>query len=297
MGILIFLLALGVAIIGIQMIDFRGIKVPSLISPYSVSPTDWTKEKVLTEINDFRQAKNLGVLVTNSKLNKAAKARLAVITSYEDILGDSTGLSREASLEMVDYSYSWVGDLILLDSIRDIDLISFWENIPNSKQTLEEINLKEVGIAVKQTDKTVTIYVILSTPKTVVATRRLSVVSWGGPELWTAINKRRVELGVNELRQKDELCTIAAIRLNQVLDIGKLDGHSGFESTLSREDLKWISEKYNISEFLISGYDTPQLAVDAWENTLGHKKLLSGGEYVWGCVYAQSRFGVAIAAY
>jgi len=297
MRILIFLLALGVVVIGIQTLDLKAIKVPGLISPYSMSQPDWTEEKVLTLINDYRQTKNLGVLVTNTKLGKAAKSRLAVITSYEDVQGESTGLSREAALEMVDYNYSWVGDLILLDSFRNSDPISFWENIPNSKQTLEEMNLKEVGIAVKQINDTVTIYVILSTPKAIVTTRRPSLVSWGGPELWTAINKRRIELGVNELRQKDELCTIAAIRLNQLLDLGKLDGHSGFESTLNREDLKWISEKYNISEFLISGYDTPQLAVGAWENTLGHKKLLSGGEYVWGCVYAQNKFGVAIAAY
>ena len=62
-------------------------------------------------------------------------------------------------------------------------------------------------------------------------------------------------MGVNPLKQKDELCTIAAIRLSQIIDLGKLDGHNGFEPTLNRSDLKWISEKYNISEFLVSGYD------------------------------------------
>lgn len=121
---------------------------------------------------------------------------------------------------------------------------------------------------------------------------------WGGPQLWDAVNKRRVQLGVNPLSIKEEICTIASIRLNQQLDLGKLDGHVGFSNMpTSRPDLKWIFEKYNLSEFLVSGASTPQNAVDMWENTLGHKELLSGGQYVWGCIYAQNGFGVAIAAY
>jgi len=104
-------------------------------------------------------------------------------------------------------------------------------------------------------------------------------------------------MGVNPLKQMDIMCTIASIRLNQLLELGKLDGHEGFVPTLERSDLKSTTEKYNISEFLIQGYQTPDEAIKAWENTLGHRSLLSGGEYVWGCVYAQNTFGVAIAAY
>lgn len=121
---------------------------------------------------------------------------------------------------------------------------------------------------------------------------------WGGPQLWDAVNKSRVEHGVNPLKQKDELCTIASIRLNQLLELGKLDGHEGFSKLpTDRPDLKWIFEEYDISEFLVSGATSPQNAVDLWLNTLGHKKLLTGGEYSFGCIYAQSGFGVAIAAY
>lgn len=122
--------------------------------------------------------------------------------------------------------------------------------------------------------------------------------SWGGPQLWEAVNKRRIQLGVNPLSVKDELCTIASIRLNQLLALGTLDGHVGFSKmSTDRPDLKWIFEKYNLSEFLVSGATTPEEAVSMWENTLGHKELLSGGQYVWGCIYAQNGIGVAIAAY
>lgn len=126
----------------------------------------------------------------------------------------------------------------------------------------------------------------------------VSLPTWGGPALWAAVNKKRIEYGVNPLSNKDELCTIAAIRLSEILELGKLDGHEGFSNMSDRrQDLRPIFEAYTVSEFLLSGASTPDEAVRLWENTLGHKKLLTGGEYVWGCIYAQAGFAVAIAAY
>jgi len=124
-------------------------------------------------------------------------------------------------------------------------------------------------------------------------------VSWGGPDLWLAVNKRRVELGVNPLRTGEELCTIASIRLNELLELGKLDGHEGFSNMSQRRpDLKWIFDKYSVvAEFLAAGASTADETVSLWGNTLGHSKLLTGGEFVWGCIYAQNSFAVAITAY
>ena len=139
------------------------------------------------------------------------------------------------------------------------------------------------------------------TPTAVVVERNpvhVALPNWTGPELWEAVNTRRQQLGVNSLGQRDELCTIASIRLNELLALGTLDGHAGFSKLpQEREDLRWIFDKYNLSEFLLSGAQTPAEAVSLWENTLGHKKLLTGGEYVWGCIYAQNSFAVAITAY
>jgi len=135
-----------------------------------------------------------------------------------------------------------------------------------------------------------------TTPK--IQTTKPNSQSWSGPELWNLVNKRRNEFGVNELSNKSELCTIASIRLNELLELGKLDGHEGFSNMPEkRPDLKWIYDKYTLSEFLVSGAQSAQEAVSLWENTLGHKKLLTGGEFVWGCIYAQGGFGVAITAY
>jgi hypothetical protein len=135
------------------------------------------------------------------------------------------------------------------------------------------------------------------TPKVIYTSPPSVKTTWGGPALWEAINKRRVELGVNPLQVKDEVCTIASIRLNELLALNQLDGHAGFSKLAERNDIKPIFEKYNLTEFLVSGASSAQNAVELWENTLGHKDLLSGGQYVWGCTYAQEGFGVAITAY
>lgn len=123
--------------------------------------------------------------------------------------------------------------------------------------------------------------------------------TWGGPDLWEAVNARRRELGVNTLSQKDDLCTIAAIRLGELLELKKLDGHEGFSTMQEkRPDLKPIFERYGtVAEFLAMGGESAKETVSLWENTLAHKKLLTGGEYVWGCIYAQNTFAVGIAAY
>ncbi|OGM14973.1 hypothetical protein A3A76_05535 [Candidatus Woesebacteria bacterium RIFCSPLOWO2_01_FULL_39_23] len=124
-------------------------------------------------------------------------------------------------------------------------------------------------------------------------------VDWGGPQLWEAVNKRRTEFGVNPLRLREEICTLASIRLNELLTLGKLDAHQGFTNLAERRpDLKWIFDEFAVmAEFLAVGGKTPQETVGLWENTLGHKQLLTGGEYVWGCIYSQSTFAVAITAY
>lgn len=121
-------------------------------------------------------------------------------------------------------------------------------------------------------------------------------ISYSGPELWESVNKARIEHGVGRLLQKDILCTIAAIRLSQIRELDKLDNHDGFQGVYDKykEDKNMPT---NVSEFLISGYPTPDQVVAGWLDTLGHKKLITGGEYVWGCIYAADGFGVAITGF
>ena len=176
-----------------------------------------------------------------------------------------------------------------------IVLTTFWVGVSRGfilgKNEQLALDQKSMSQIVSATTRPVTEKVVYITPVPV------AKITWGGPQLWEAVNKRRVELGVNPMQIKDEVCTIASIRLNELLALGQLDGHAGFSKLTERADIKPTFEKYNLSEFLVSGASSPQEAVSLWENTLGHKELLNGGQYVWGCVYAQNGFGVAIAAY
>lgn len=288
---------------------FKGISLSSLIADFSNQKVyiqrdqtinfipDWTQEEMLAKLNTTREAAGVSKLKESTKLDQSAKSRLSVILSEEDYEGTVTGLTREKALDNADYVANLVGDLYLVSFFKSNDPIAFWNNDITSKNTIIHPDFKDVGIAIKNSADRVDVYILLASPKKIVKQTVAPKTSWGGIELWEAINNRRVEMGVNPLRQEGDLCTIASIRLNQLLELGKLDGHAGFVPTLNREDIKHITEKFNISEYLIQGYPTPTEAVAAWENTLGHRSLMAGGEYVFGCVYAQNTFGVAIAAY
>lgn len=301
----LLLLSVGVGIIvyGLKNIPLRNIALDFTKSGIYLERedgqffADWTNEELLEKINTARVEAGLGKVSVNEKLNQAAKSRLSVILTENDYQGSITGISREAAVKNSGYNASLIGDLLLLDFFKTNDPVKDWQSDSVTSSTLLHKDFKEIGIAIKNEPNRVSVYVVLVSPARSQPTAGRTAASWGGPELWTAVNKRRVERGVNPLSQRDEFCTIASIRLNQLLELGKLDGHAGFVPVLDRSDLKWISEKYNISEFLAQGYASPLETVNAWENTLGHKALLAGGEYVWGCIYAQNTFAVAIAAY
>jgi len=299
--LLVLFVGIGIIFYGYQKIPFKNIGLESIKRTIYVERNntpflqDWTVESVLTNINTAREKAGFSKIVLTDKLNQAALSRLAVILTEQDYEGKTTGITREVATKNAGYEANLIGDLLLTDFFKTNDPVADWMANEISKGTLLHPDFRDAGIAIKNDQDKVSLYVLLVSPRKRVAAPKK--ITWGGPDLWASINTRRVELGVNPLKQKEELCTIASIRLNQLLELGKLDGHAGFVPVLDRSDLKWISEKYNISEFLVQGYPTPFETVQAWENTLGHKALLSGGEYVWGCVYAQNTFAVAIAAY
>lgn len=271
------------------------ISIPTIIQ-VPITETD-----ILSQLNSYRTENKMLALKENNKLDKAALARLSVITTKSDYDGTKTGVTLVNAAKDNDYLYSVISDFYAADFGSVAELIGRWQQDTTAQKTLNDKSFRDVGLALSHENGSIKAYLILARALSVVTqpvgSGGYPHVTWGGPELWAAVNKRRQELGVNPLNQKEELCTIASIRLNQLLELGKLDGHAGFEPTLNRPDLVWIKGKYNLSEFLVVGYPTPQDTVAAWEHTLGHKELLSGGQYVWGCVYSQDTFGVAIAAY
>jgi len=299
--LLLLAVGFGIIVFGFKLIPFRNIGLELANRTIYVERNntpflqDWTIDFVLTKINSAREQEGFSKIKLNEKLNQAALGRLSVVLTEKDYEGVTTGLTREVAIKNAGYEANLIGDLILTDFFKTNDPVSNWLTDSITKGTLLHPDFRDAGIAIKNDQDKVNVYVILVSPRKLVPAPKK--IAWGGPNLWEAVNKRRVELGVNPLKQRDELCTIASIRLNQLLELGKLDGHAGFVPVLDRPDLKWISEKYNTSEFLAQGYSSASETIQAWEDTLGHKALLAGGEYVWGCIYAQNSFAVAIAAY
>jgi len=292
---------IGLLVYGFRTIPFKdignGLTRGSIYVERNNTPflPDWSADAVLTKINAVREGAGFSKVKTSEKLNQAALGRLSVILTERDYEGATTGLTREVATKNAGYDANLIGDLLLVDFFKTNDPVADWQANDITKGTLLHPDFRDAGIAIKNDQDKVSVYVLLLSPRKIVVGPKK--ITWGGPDLWEVVNGRRIEMGVNPLRQRDELCTVASIRLNELLELGKLDGHAGFVPVLDRPDLKWISEKYNLSEFLAQGYSSPLETVQAWENTLGHKALLAGGEYVWGCVYAQNTFSVAIAAY
>ncbi|MFC1649348.1 CAP domain-containing protein [Patescibacteria group bacterium] len=125
------------------------------------------------------------------------------------------------------------------------------------------------------------------------------LVKGDGPQLWEYVNRRRVELGSGDLELDEQLCTIASLRLNELIRDGELDAHEGFNTLRQRRpDLEPILDSYpNMSEFLAQGGETPQETLELWEGTLGHRAVVTNPEYEFGCIYSQNTFAVAITAY
>ncbi len=295
----IFFLAVLLALFGGASLAQKS-NLLELVSPIGVIRNSLTVELTDLQILDFvnakREANGLKKLNLDSELTKSALVRLAVIETLGDWEGSISGMSREKAVLSTKYFPKTIGD-IYLNSIEDLDKESV------DSETLYLKDFTDLGIATAKSKTNPKIYLIFANraKKIITPAKSSNVITtkanWGGPELWAVVNKRRTEFGVGQLSKKDELCTIASIRLNQLLELKKLDGHAGFQPVLDRSDLKWISEKYNISEYLAQGFGSAEETVKGWENTLGHRSLLTGGEFVWGCIYAQNSFAVAITAY
>ena len=166
---------------------------------------DWTSEELLAKINAAREASGTSKLNANSKLDQAARARLAVILEAEDIEGSSTGITIEKALVSSGYEASLVGELMITGFFKTNDPITFWNGDQKYRDSLYHTDIKDIGIAIKNNEDSVDVYIILDTPRKIVKQVVTPKITWGGPELWEAINKRRVERGVNPLKKMDQL--------------------------------------------------------------------------------------------
>jgi uncharacterized protein YkwD len=115
-----------------------------------------------------------------------------------------------------------------------------------------------------------------------------------GQDLWKAVQNYRSAHGLFVFEQSNELCTVASIRVNELLELGKLDNHDGFKrrsDEFFERNPGWTA----INENIAAGYQTAVQTVEwGWDQSLGHQALIQSKEYPKACAAANSGFSVLI---
>jgi uncharacterized protein YkwD len=121
-----------------------------------------------------------------------------------------------------------------------------------------------------------------------------------GDALMQAVNKYRREHGVPELQLHSGLCQLASRRLGELINLGDLDNHTGFEAYFNQYEISDISgpSLSNVAENLASGYNSAWEAVMGWDSSPPHRTfLLADGSYKYGCGAANLGYAVLIGGF
>lgn len=261
--------------------------------------------KLYEEVNAARKDKNLKPLDYSETLETGGSLYL------DQTAGTEVSRSSKASIALLSkilnqtlgYNYSSIADILSVvnSSTTEKDIIDQWLASKDIKEALLDPSFTSIGITTKATKTDVIIYALLALPSTPTKSQTQAqppsakTPEFTGVELFAAVNAARKSHGVGELNQKNELCTVASIRLNQQLELGKLDNHAGFNAVL--EKYKDQLPYNRIAENLAEGYNSAAETVTAWEGSPGHAVLLKDGSFVWGCTAANHGFAVLIAAF
>lgn len=129
-----------------------------------------------------------------------------------------------------------------------------------------------------------------NTPEQTTTTRP----TFTGEDLWKAVQDYRRAHNLPEFALSTELCTVASIRLNEQLELGRLDNHDGFDAR-ANEFFEQHPGWTNINENLAAGYQTATQTVEwGWDQSLGHKALIQSRDYPKACAAANAGFAVLI---
>lgn len=115
-----------------------------------------------------------------------------------------------------------------------------------------------------------------------------------GQDLWQAVQNYRKAHLLPEFQMSSELCTVASIRVNELLELGKLDNHEGFQpqsDAFFERHPQWTA----INENLAAGYPSAVQTVEwGWDQSLGHQALIKSRDFPYACTAANSGFSVLI---
>lgn len=249
--------------------------------------------------NRLRRDNGLKPFTENEPLNQTARLLAVALASDPD----QEEFTIKEAAQIAGYDYQTIAYFALVYGSPSIVSPEASLLKPENQEEILKREYLEIGSAqvpVPDSPTSTALVVVLASPakpspKTTTPARQPTYYT--GVQLWEEIQKYRLEHGVNPFRQENVLCTIASIRVNQLIELGKLDDHRGFEPLVTEYRDKGQLTYSNVAENILQGYETPEEAVAAWDSSLGHQALMRDGSYVWGCAAANYGFGVLIAAY
>lgn len=260
-------------------------------------------DELLQRLNDERNAQNLSSLKPNASLEKAARLLSLdiedsqVLKIPEDVSPYLSSVSTALPTQIETFSvfFSGLADLSQFEPVA-------------SSSAIQAATFTEVGIATREaTIQNVegVLAVVMVSPafsnsyddagqEALPQTVSRQPPTYTGEDLWQAVQNYRRAQQLPEFNQANELCTVASIRLNELLELGKLDNHDGFDARADQffeRNTSWTA----INENLAAGYDTAVQAVEwGWDQSLGHKALIRSREFPYACTAASRGFSVLI---
>lgn len=286
----------------LQTPQWARIILPDNLQPRSTPEPDlnYIKEsQIVANIQTERKNQALNLLEINPSLQKVARL---VTLELED----------QQSLDIPDNLQP------LLTSVNpaipsQVEAISiFVNNHQGVEKVLEEVDSQlfsnqsytQLGVATREAklqQQNGTLIAILASPDfappptpSSQKNTRTAVPEYTGQDLWQAVQNYRRAHQLALFEQSNELCTVASIRLNEQLELGKLDNHDGFGPRAEQffeQHPDWTA----INENLAGGYDTAVAAVEwGWDQSLGHQALIQSQDYPYACAAANHGFAVLI---
>lgn len=259
--------------------------------------------ELLSILNAQRETNEVSPLVQNASLEKAARLLSLEMEDTQElqIPGNvrpflsavSTTLPEE--IETFAVFFSGVTDASQFEPVA-------------SSSAVQDPRFTQVGIATRQAsfqDTEGVLVVVMVSPdfrntlensgqEALPPTVSQQPPSYTGEDLWEAVQNYRRAHTLKEFKQANELCTVASIRVNELLELGKLDNHDGFDAR-ANEFFERNPDWSSINENLASGYSTAVQVVEwGWDQSLGHKALIQSEEYPYACTAANQGFAVLI---
>jgi uncharacterized protein YkwD len=278
-------------------------RLPSSSSvPAESSPKISTAE-ILEQLNANRIAQGLPELQTNTSLEKAARLlSLEMEDSQtmeipENVRPFLSAVSTSLPPEIETFA-------VFLTGLGNLDQ---GESLASSS-ALSSRKFTEVGISQRTAtfeETRGTLVVVMASPpfantyeksgsEAKPPTVSAQPPTYTGQDLWMAVQNYRRAHSLFEFKQANELCTVASIRVNELIELGRLDNHDGFgprADEFFERNPDWTA----INENLASGYDTAIQAVEwGWDQSLGHQALLKSTEYPYACTAANQGYAVLI---